>query len=56
MQEYNYYQKELNKINKGTSINIKLIDVFGSSTKYMNINKENIDLFIKFFEELKNRL
>jgi len=54
--EYNYYQDELDKIRKDLSVVVKFTDSLNNSTKFMSINKGNIDIFINFLQELKNRM
>lgn len=53
---YDYYQDELDKIRKDLSIVVKFTDNQNNSTKFMNINKDNIDTFINFLQEVKNKM
>lgn len=59
MSDYNYYQEELDrlKIEDKTVISIYFAANYPTSnTKHMLINKDNVDLFIKFLEDLKDRM
>jgi hypothetical protein len=49
-----YYKNELSRINKrAETINIKLTDFDGNSTKNLGVNRESIPLLIEFLESLK---
>lgn len=59
MSNYNYYNEQLDKLefSQNTNVIIKLRTEYPSSeTKHMRISKDNVDLFIKFLEDLKNRI
>lgn len=62
-EQYNYYQEELDKVNpeEYSIISIKILkedidENTTSSTKWMSLNRTNIDIFINFLQELKNRI
>lgn len=62
-EQYNYYQEELDIVNPGeySIISIKILkedidENTTSSTKWMSLNRTNIDTFINFLQEFKNRM
>ena len=60
---YDYYQDELDKMIPTEYSSISLIlrkedfnENVSNSTKWMHLSKDNIDTFINFLQELKNRM
>lgn len=64
IKNYDYYQDELDKVipteNSILSIKISRVEFNDfhetESTKWMHLSKDNIDTFINFLQELKNRM
>lgn len=55
METFNYYESELKKLTNKQRLTIQISDFSGNKTKYMNINSENVDTFIKFLQGEKKR-
>lgn len=63
IKNYDYYQDELDRAISTEYSSISLIirredfnENISNSTKWMHLSKDNIDIFINFLQEIKNRM
>jgi len=55
MDKFNYYESQLSQLTDKQVLTIQISDFSGNRTKYMNINSESVDVFIKFLQNEKKR-
>ena len=58
MKKFNYYQSELSQLedNSGYFKTIIVSDGFGQSTKTLDLNKESIDVLVKWLKKERFKL
>lgn len=54
--EFNYYRSELDRVQVGFPIQIKVTTETNLETKWLNVNLESIPEIIKFLQSEKERL